>query len=347
MARGVADAGASALSVPVADGGDGTLDVLLAAGPRPARVTMHTVTGPLGAPVHARLGWLDGERAVVELAEASGLRLLPGTGLDALHATSRGTGELIRSALELGARSVIVGLGGSASTDGGAGLLQGLGARLLDSDGQDLGAGGVALLQLDRIDLDGLDPRLGAVAVDVAVDVRTPLWGPAGAAAVFGPQKGASPGDVALLDRGLARLVEVAEHDPGRAALASLPGAGAAGGCGYGLALAGARLRPGAALVCDVVGLDAALAGAALVLTGEGRLDAQTVAGKAPYEVGRRARGRNLACVAIAATVVERLGDVFDGVIGLGEIAGDADTRVEAARWVRAAAALAVERHLA
>ena len=341
MARGAADAGATAVALPVADGGDGTLDVLLAAGRPHGVVHPRAVTGPLGAPVQARLGWL-GQTAVVELAEAAGLRLMAG-GLDALHATSRGAGELIRAALDGRAERIIVGVGGSASTDGGAGLLQAVGAQLLDAGGRELDGGGAELLRLERIDLGGLDARLAIVPVDVAVDVRNPLLGPGGAAAVFAPQKGASAADVGLLEEALARLVTVAERDCGAAGLAELPGAGAAGGCGFGLALAGARLLPGASLVCDVVGLDAALQGAGLVLTGEGRLDAQTTAGKAPYEVALRAQAHGVPCVAIAGEVLDPLGGVLSGALALADLAGGLDPRLDAAALVRAAAGSAVE----
>ena len=222
----------------------------------------------------ARLGWLDATTAVVELAEAAGLRRLPGR-REPLRASSRGAGDLIRHALDGGASRILVGIGGSACTDGGAGLLTALGARLLDARGRRIAAGGGALVDLERADLGGLDPRLRGCSVEVATDVNSPLLGERGAAAVFGPQKGASPAQVARLETGLRRLAEVLERDAGVApALRDLPGAGAAGGSGYGLAAAGARLVPGAALVAEAVGIDRAIAAADLVVTGEGRLDA-------------------------------------------------------------------------
>jgi len=351
MARGVAHRSAVPRLAPVADGGDGTLDVLLLAAGSSARLTRHGVTGPLGGRVAARLGWLGSDVAVVELAEASGLRLLRGRSLDALPATSRGTGELLRAALDAGARRVIVGVGGSASTDGGAGLLQALGARFLDGDGRDVPPGGAGLVELASVDLKGLDTRLTGCTVDVATDVRNPLLGPDGAAAVFAPQKGASAADVAVLERGLARLVEVVARNPGAALLADLDGAGAAGGCGFGLALAGAHLIPGAPLVCDLVGLDAAIAGAGLVLTGEGQIDSQTAAGKAPYEVAHRARLLHVPCVAIGGRVLDALGDTFSGVLSLEQLArGDArsagDPKRHARRLLRRAAEVAVQRYL-
>jgi glycerate 2-kinase len=300
MALGVRDAGGTAVEVPVADGGDGTLDVLLAASAG-ARVEVVRVRGPLGAPVEARLGWLGNGSAVVEMAEAAGLRLLARDGLDALGASTYGVGELVRAALDGGARRIVAGVGGSATTDGGAGLAAALGARLLDGSGVELALGGGALGSLAAVDLSELDARLHAVRIEVAVDVRSPLLGPRGAAAVFAPQKGATPEQVALLEAGLSRWLAVLGVDP---LLAEQPGMGAAGGCAFGLAaVCGAVLRPGAALVCDLAGLDAALAGADLVLTGEGRLDSSTAEGKAPAEVSRRAAAAGLPCVVLAGSV--------------------------------------------
>ncbi len=340
LARGVAAAGGDPVELPVADGGDGTLDVLLGAAGAAARVAVRRVTGPLGDPVDARLGWLDAATAVVELAEASGLRLL-GDGLDALRATSRGTGELIAAALDGGASRIVVGIGGSACTDGGAGLAAALGVRLLDAAGAPLGDGGGALAGLAALDLRGRHPGLGRCRLEVAVDVASPLLGPGGAAAVFGPQKGADAAAVAALEAGLRRLARVAGRDAGAdPGLVARPGAGSAGGCGYGLAaLCGAALRPGAALVCDTVGLDAALGGAALVLTGEGRLDASTAAGKAPAEVARRARRAGVACVAIAGGVGEGVPPLFDRVVEIGPGLPPAERIAGAARLLEEAAA--------
>ena len=302
LAAGVRDAGAEASMVPMADGGDGTLDTLLA-GSGAARCDRRPVHGPLGGRLMARLGWLDATTAVVELAEAAGLRRLPGR-REPLRASSRGAGDLIRHALDGGASRILVGIGGSACTDGGAGPLTALGARLLDARGRRIAAGGGALVDLERADLGGLDPRLRGCSVEVATDVNSPLLGERGAAAVFGPQKGASPAQVARLETGLHRLAEVLERDAGVApALRDLPGAGAAGGSGYGLAAAGARLVPGAALVAEAVGIDRAIAAADLVVTGEGRLDAQTGAGKAPIEVARRAARLGVPCIAVAGVV--------------------------------------------
>ena len=346
MALGVIDAGANARAVPVADGGDGTLDVLLAAAGGGV-ITVHRVAGPLGTPAQARLGWLDKRTAVVELAEASGLRLLRGRGLAALVATTRGTGELVALAIDAGAERVIVGVGGSASTDGGAGLLRALGTRLVDGGGREIDEGGAALERLERIELDAVRVRLRGARVQVAVDVANPLLGPDGAASVFAPQKGASPADVAVLEGGLARFAAIAERDLDAVGLAATPGTGAAGGAAYGLALAGASLLPGAPLICDEVRLDAALQGAALVLTGEGRLDSQTAAGKAPDEVAKRARAAGVPCVAIAGSVVDPLGGIFTETMSLTELAGDLDPRQHAGVLLRRAAYAAVERFAA
>jgi len=344
LARGVRAAGADAVEVPVADGGDGTLDVLLGAAGAAARVEVLRVTGPLGEPVDARLGWLDPGTAVVELAEASGLRLVADR-RDALRATSRGTGELIAAALDRGAARILVGIGGSACTDGGAGIAAALGVRLLDAGGAELPLGGGALRSLDRIDLRHRHRGLDGARLEVAVDVASPLLGAAGAAAVFGPQKGAGAEGIAVLEEGLRRLTEVAERDAGvPAELATRPGAGSAGGCGYGLAaLCGAALLPGAALVCDVVGLDAALEGAGLAITGEGRLDASTAAGKAPAEVAERARRAGVPCVAVAGELAGDVPPLFARAVELGpglpiarRIAGAAALLEEAARGLLA-----------
>jgi glycerate 2-kinase len=344
MARGVRAAGADPLPVPVADGGDGTLDVLLgAAGPR-ARVDVVRVTGPLGDPIEARLGWLEPGTAVVELAEASGLRLVPPGRRDALRATSRGTGELIAAALDAGAARVLVGVGGSACTDGGAGLAAALGIRLLDAAGRQIGPGGAGLAGLATVDAAARHPRLRACRVEVAVDVASPLLGPGGAAAVFGPQKGASPEEVEGLEAGLRRLAAVLQETGSVPAdLHESPGAGAAGGCGYGLAaLCGAVLLPGAGLVADRVGLDTALAGAALALTGEGRIDASTTAGKAPVEVARRAARAGVACVALVGGVEGPPPPRFARVVEIGAGRPPEERVARAAELIEAAAAAVV-----
>ncbi|MFN2452144.1 MAG: glycerate kinase [Candidatus Dormibacteria bacterium] len=312
MARGVALAHGEAVQLPVADGGDGTMDVLLAAAGTAAATEEAEVSGPApGQRLTARLGWLDGtarqrRRAVVDLAEACGLRRWPaGLPLDAGSASSRGAGELVARAVAAGASSILVGVGGSASTDGGTGLLAALGLGLIDAEGDPLPAGGIALARLARLEVGELRSRLEQVEIEVLCDVDAPLVGPRGAATVFGPQKGAGPEMVPALDAALARLAATAERDAGvPAAMRMHAGAGAAGGCGYGLmALAGARLVPGATRVADAVGLDGALATVDLVLTGEGRLDGSTAAGKAPAEVARRAAAVGVPCVVLAGAV--------------------------------------------
>lgn len=307
MGRGVLQARPQAepILLPVADGGDGTLDVLLAASAE-ARVEHVRATGPLGEQVFARLGWVAHRAAVVELAEASGLRLLkrPPSPADALRSTSRGTGELIGFALDAGAEKVLVGVGGSACTDGGAGLLAALGAALLDDAGNPLPDGGGNLTDLATVDVTGLHPRLRDARIEVAIDTTAPLLGSTGAAAVYGPQKGADLPTVAILERALAHLAEIGGPALGAdRTLARRPGTGAAGGCAWGLAAIGARLLGGAALVCDAVHLDDALADAALVLTGEGRLDASSSTGKAPFEVLRRSLAAGVPCIAVAGRI--------------------------------------------
>jgi glycerate kinase len=342
LAAGSRDAGAEPLVLPMADGGDGTLDCLLAAARRPI-VATHRVSGPLGGRASARLGWITPTEAVVELAEAAGLRRLGGR-RDALRSTSRGAGELMARALDGGARRIVVGAGGSACTDGGSGILTALGARLFDADGDRLRQGGGSLLELDRADLSGLDPRLAHCTIEVAVDVANPLAGETGAARVFAPQKGADAAGVELLEAGLLRLAAVLERDAGVSpGLRLLAGSGAAGGAAYGLAVLGATLRPGAALVADAVGLDAAIDGCDLVLTGEGRLDAQTAQGKAPMEVAVRAARRGIACIAVAGEVADSLPGLFATTLSLTGIARPGeDPRRVPRRLLRRAAAEAV-----
>ena len=288
---------------PVADGGEGTVAAALRAGWRPLPVT---VGGPDGRPVEAVVA-LDGDRAVVELATAAGLHQLetpaPTT------ATTRGVGELVAAALDAGARRLVLGIGGSATTDGGAGMLQALGVRLLDAAGAELGPGGAELGRLDRVDAAGLDPRLAGVELLVASDVDNPLVGPRGAAAVFGPQKGATPADVALLDAALRRWADVLARDLG-VQVAELRGAGGAGAPRPARSPSARGWSPAPPLVCDLVGLDDALAGAALCVTGEGALDGQTLSGKAPAEVARRARAAGVPCVGLAGLVSLTAGEL-------------------------------------
>ena len=288
--------------LPVADGGDGTLQALVDASGGSVRT--ERVSDALGRPVEAAWGALgDGVTAVIEMARASGIALLAASELDPLRATTYGVGELMRAALDAGFQSFIVGIGGSATTDGGAGMAQALGARLLDVAGRELVPGGGALAELDRIDVSGMDPRLRETTVDVACDVNNPLVGPTGAAAIYGPQKGASPDEVRRLDEALARFAAVVKRDLG-VELEDLPGAGAAGGLGAGLvAFAGARLRSGADIVLEAVGLEERLDGVDLVIVGEGRMDRSTVFDKAPVAVARRARRRGIPVIAVCGSL--------------------------------------------
>jgi len=281
--------------VPVADGGDGTVAAALAAGFSAVEVR---ASGPTGEPVVATYARRD-DLAVIELAGVSGLGLLPGGLAAPLSATSRGTGEVLAAAITAGCRRVVVGIGGSASTDGGAGLIQALGARLLDSVGCPIRPGGEGLADLASIDLAWLRGLMSGVEVTVASDVDNPLTGPLGAAAVYSPQKGADPDDVALLDRTLGHFADLVTDATG-IDQRDVPGAGAAGGVGFSLlALLGAQLRSGIDLVLDLVEFDAQLAGVDLVVTGEGSLDEQTLHGKAVAGVAARAAARGIPVVAV------------------------------------------------
>jgi glycerate kinase len=286
------------LKIPVADGGEGTVDAMIAAtGGR--RVALDA-TGPLGRPVQAFYGLTGGDLiAVIEMAAASGLELVPPEQRDPLLTTSRGTGELIRAALDAGARHFILGVGGSATNDGGAGMLQALGVRLVDGQGAQLGPGGGALAGLHSIDTAHIDPRLADCVFEVACDVTNPLVGPQGASAVFGPQKGADAQTVARLDANLRHYARIIARDHGQD-VAEVPGAGAGGGIAAAmLAFLGGRLRPGSEIVTDAVGLDAAVRDADLVITGEGRIDSQTVQGKTPIGVARVAQRHGKPVIAI------------------------------------------------
>src|SRR5512132_3938340 len=284
---------AEVVRVPVGDGGPGTLEALLAAGFERVSVA---ATGPAGEPVAAAVA-VDGPRAFVEAAQASGR--LPGGRPAPLAATTRGTGELLRAALDLGAGQVVVGTGGVVAGDGGAGMAAALGARLLDREGAELPPGGAALLRLAAIDRSGLDARLGAVRVTVACDLDIPLVGPDGTAQATG----AGPDEVLLLDSALRRYARVLADDLGLD-LAATPGAGAGGGLGAGaVAFLGAELRPGIESVLELAGFERAVDGADLVVTGQGRLDARSVAASAPLGVARAAAGHGVPVVALAGAV--------------------------------------------
>lgn len=286
-------------ALPVADGGDGTVAAAVAAGFERREVR---VAGPLGDEVTAAYALREGT-AVVEMAEASGLQRLPAGVLAPLAASTYGSGELLRAALDAGARTIVFGVGGSATTDGGAGMLAALGARFLRGDGEPVAPGGGGLSGVASADLSGLDPRLSGVELVLASDVDNPLTGPKGAPAVYGPQKGASPEDVTALDAALAHFAKVLQGTEGvgaRAAdYAASPGAGAAGGIGFGAMLLGARFRPGIEVMLDVLGFAPALERADLVITGEGSLDEQTLHGKAPAGVAAAARAAGKEVVAV------------------------------------------------
>lgn len=300
---------AQLVQCPMGDGGEGTLDALLAATGAERRVT--EVHDALGRPISANWGWhAASATAYVELAEASGLQALADAERTALHSTTLGVGELIRDALDAGAKRLILTLGGSATNDAGAGMLAALGARLLDAEGQPLPPGGAALARLTELDLSDLDPRLATLKVDTAVDVDNPLLGERGASAIFGPQKGATPTDVTQLDAALAHFADHVANALGTDHR-TLPGAGAAGGMGFAAAaFLGARLQPGIELVMNQVDFDRLLEGADLVITGEGQLDGQSLAGKTPVGIARRARQYGVPTLALAG----RLGDGWRAV---------------------------------
>lgn len=285
----------SVRGVPVADGGDGTIAAAVAAGYVEVPVV---AAGPTGEPVSTRYARL-GETAVVEMADVSGLVCLPGGLLEPLVATSRGTGEVMAAAIKAGCTTLVVGIGGSASTDGGAGLISALGVNLIDAKGRHIPDGGAALDGLDRLDTGALEERLAGVSITIACDVDNPLTGPNGAAAIYGPQKGADEAQIGQLDRALGHFADVVAAHTGRDER-DAPGAGAAGGVGYAaLALLGATLRPGIDLIFDLIGFDKALDGVDLVITGEGSLDEQTLNGKAPAGVASASGKRGIPVLAV------------------------------------------------
>jgi len=322
---------AALVTVPVADGGDGTLAAAVAAG---FTLVPVTAAGPTGEPVvtgYARRG----DVAVVELADVCGLVRLP-AGLAPMTASSRGAGEVIRAAVDAGCTRLVLGIGGSASTDGGAGLLRGLGARLLDDAGRELPEGGGALARLARLDLSTLAERVADIEIVVACDVDNPLTGPDGAAATYGPQKGAGPGQVIELDDALTRFADVVALASGRD-LRDVPGAGAAGGVGFtALALLGAELRPGIDLVLDLVGFKGRLAEADLVVTGEGALDEQTLHGKAPAGVAAAATVAGVPVVAVCG--VSHLGPAQLAAAGIAQAYALTDLEPDVRRCIADAA---------
>ena len=329
--------------VPVADGGEGTTEALVAA--TAGELITQPVRGPLGEPLNAIWGLL-GEQpdtaltAVVETAAASGLDKISSAQRDALRATTYGTGELILAALERGVRRIILGLGGSATNDGGMGLLSALGARFLDANGEVLEAGGAALERLASIDLSQLDSRVPATEFLVACDVDNPLLGARGASAIFGPQKGATPEQVAQLDAALANLADISADLLGKDTR-EVAGAGAAGGLGYALVqFLNARMAPGIDLVLEAVRFDEQLQGADLVITGEGRVDGQSLSGKTPVGVARWAKRHDLPVIAVCGSIgagaegvhsvgIDALFTVVPGVCSQDQAMADAASNLE------------------
>jgi glycerate kinase len=306
IALGLADVwpDAQLIKCPMADGGEGTIESVLAA--CNGELRRIEVRGPLGATVNAAWGWLPhSHTAIIEMAEASGLQLVPVDQRDACISSTFGTGELIRAALDAGAQRVILAIGGSATNDGGAGAMQALGVKLLDAHDKALKPGGLALAQLARIDMTDIDPRLAEVRFDIAADVDNPLCGPHGASAIFGPQKGASPEQVEQLDRALGHFAGLCAKAL-KTDVRDEPGSGAAGGLGFAAkAFLGAQFQAGVEVVAELVGLAEAVKNADLVITGEGRFDAQTLRGKTPFGVARIARQQGVPVIVIAGTLGE------------------------------------------
>ncbi len=315
------------VKIPMADGGEGTVQSLVDA--TNGRIVTTEVTGPLGDRVQAFFGMLgDGKTAVIEMAAASGLHLVPREKRNPLVTTTRGTGELILAALNEGAERIIIGIGGSATNDGGAGMIQALGGRLLDRYGKEIGPGGGCLSELADMDLSGLDARLNRVKIEVACDVDNPLTGANGASAIFGPQKGATQEMVETLDRNLQHYADVIERVLGKQ-VKDIPGAGAAGGLGAGLlTFSQAELKRGVEIVLETVHFSERIQGASLVITGEGRIDGQTIFGKTPIGVAKAAKRYQIPVISLAGSLsddselvlshgIDALYSVVPGVIPL------------------------------
>ncbi|MCE0489685.1 glycerate kinase [Pantoea sp. Mb-10] len=299
------------VKIPVADGGEGTVDAMVAA--TQGQIIRLTVTGPLGQPVDAFYGLSgDAGTAFIEMAAASGLELVPATQRNPLITTSFGTGELIKNALDRGVGHIIIGIGGSATNDGGAGMVQALGARLLDAQERQIGFGGGALPALARIDIAQLDARLARCRIEVACDVTNTLIGEKGASAIFGPQKGATPERVAQLDRALAHFAQIIQRDLDRDVL-DIAGGGAAGGMGAALhAFCQAELRRGIEIVTEALGLAEQVEDADLVITGEGRIDSQSINGKVPIGVAQVAKRFDKPVIGIAGSLTADVGVVHE-----------------------------------
>ncbi|CAM3188496.1 glycerate kinase [Pseudomonas floridensis] len=323
---------AELIKCPMADGGEGTIEALLDA--CNGQLMSARVKGPLGDSVEAHWGWLAHSRtAIIEMAMASGLQLLTLAQRDACRTGSEGTGQLISAALDAGAQRVILAIGGSATNDGGSGMLSALGVRFVDHAGQALPGGGLALTDLAHIDLAGLDPRLADVRVEIAADVDNPLCGPNGASHIFGPQKGASSEQVLALDAALAHFADHSAQALGRD-LRDSPGSGAAGGMGFAAkAYLNASFRAGVEVVAELTGLEQALAGADLVITGEGRFDAQTLRGKTPLGVARVAKRQRVPVIVLAGTLGEGYEQLYQhGISAAFALAGGPMTLEQACR---------------
>ena len=295
---------AEIIKIPMADGGDGTVECLVNA--TGGKILEEKVIGPLGNEVWAFYGILgDRKTAIVEMAAASGLTLVPEGKRNPLITTTYGTGQLIKAALNQGCRKMIIGIGGSATNDGGAGMVQALGTKLLDKDGEEIGFGGGELKKIVKIDISCMDKRLSDIKVLVASDVNNPLCGPQGASRIYGPQKGATPEIIEELDESLAYFAELIKRDLHKD-IKDIPGAGAAGGLGASLiAFLNAELRPGIEIMIEAVKLEQAIKDADLVITGEGKIDSQTIYGKAPIGVAKIAKKHNIPVVAVAAIIEE------------------------------------------
>jgi glycerate 2-kinase len=330
---------ASYVKIPMADGGEGTVQSLVDA--TRGKILSKTVTGPLGEPVEAFFGITGDEKtAVIEMAAASGLHLVPAEKRNPLFTTTRGTGELIKAALDYGVEHIIIGIGGSATNDGGAGMAKSLGIKLLDSEGVDIGEGGGELGKLSAIDLSQIDPRLSSVKIEVACDVDNPLTGQRGASAIFGPQKGATPEMVLQLDQNLHHYANIIRRDLGMD-IEHISGAGAAGGLGAGLmAFVSAELKRGVDIVIEATKLKDHVKGADFVITGEGKIDGQTIFGKTPIGVAKTAKKQNVPVIAIAgniasdSTIVHEHGidavfSIVPGVLSLAEAIENASEFVE------------------
>ncbi|ESU33554.1 hypothetical protein G3A_04965 [Bacillus sp. 17376] len=330
---------ATFVKVPMADGGEGTVQSLVDA--TGGKIITKTVTGPLGTPVQAFFGISGDEKtAVIEMAAASGLHLVPPGDRNPLITTTRGTGELIAAALDYGVEQIIIGIGGSATNDGGAGMARALGILLLDSDGKEIGEGGGALNSLASINLAGIDKRLNSVKIDVACDVDNPLTGMRGASYIFGPQKGAAQEMVELLDNNLHHFADIIRKDLGKD-IEHVSGAGAAGGLGGGLmAFLSAELKRGVDIVLEATKLENHLIDADFVITGEGKIDGQTIFGKTPIGVARTSKRHNVPVIAIAGNVasdsevvhehgIDAVFSIVPGVITIEDAFENARTYVE------------------